>query len=148
MPLQVARDLIRERDEAIAKVQGQLGERESARLAEALPPSIGEHRAAMLDTIIVDRWAAERKVVKKGVDTPRAVARWFYQRVGSKPVSEITRADVLAFKDKLIAEGQSPANTLMKLSRLRTLLQWAADNDYAASNAAQGVRVLDTDQAS
>ncbi|MBA3678018.1 MAG: hypothetical protein H0W74_11545 [Sphingosinicella sp.] len=69
----------------------------------------------MLDTIIIDRWAAERKVVAKGVDTHRAVARWFYERIGRKPVGEITRKDVLTFKDKLVEEGQTPARCLVPL---------------------------------
>lgn len=98
----------------------------------------------MLDTGIVDQWAAERIVQPKGVDTHRAVARWFHERMGRKAVDQITRQDVLGFKAKLIAEGQSPANIKMKLSRLRTLLQWAADNGHAASNPAHGVTIRDT----
>jgi integrase len=79
--------------------------------------------------------------------THRAVARWFYERVGKKPVDQITRKDALTFKDKLIGEGQSASNTNMKLSRLRTLLQWAVDNEYATDNAAKGITVKDTDKA-
>jgi integrase len=48
---------------------------------------------------------------------------------------------VLAFKDKLLAEGQSVANTNMKLSRLRTLLGWAYQNDLAPANVAEGISV-------
>lgn len=110
-----------------------------APIVDDAPPAVAE--GVMLDEKIIDLWAAEREVVKKGIDTHRAVARWFYERIGRKPVADITRADVIVFKDKLIAEGQSPANTLMKLSRLRTLLQWAADNNYAAENAAATVRI-------
>jgi len=44
-----------------------------------------------LDTDIVDLWAAERKPKQKGIDTHRAVARWFYDRIGEKPVDLITR---------------------------------------------------------
>ncbi|HEX7822742.1 MAG TPA: site-specific integrase [Sphingobium sp.] len=95
----------------------------------------------MLDTTVIDRWAAERKVTPKGKDTHRAVARWFYDRIGDISVAEITRAHVIAFKDKLLEEGQSLANVKMKLSRLRTLLQWAADNDLAPSNVGHGVRI-------
>jgi integrase len=100
-----------------------------------------------LDTDIVDLWAAERKPKQKGIDTHRAVARWFYERVGRKAVNQITRQDVLDFKSKLLEEGQSPANIKMKLSRLRTLLQWAADNGHAASNVANGITIKDTQAA-
>ena len=94
-----------------------------------------------LDKDILDRWATERGVVPKGKDTHRAVAEWFYARTERKPVERITRQDVLAFKDKLLAEGQSVANTNMKLSRLRTLLGWAYQNDLAPTNVAEGISV-------
>lgn len=94
-----------------------------------------------LDKDILDRWATERGVVPKGKDTHRAVAEWFYVRTERKPVERITRQDVLAFKDKLLAEGQSVANTNMKLSRLRTLLGWAYQNDLAPANVAAGISV-------
>lgn len=148
MTEQAMRDLLRERDEALAQVKEQLAAKERARLSEALPPAIGEPAmgAILLDTDIVDGWAAERKPVQKGLDTYRRVAQRFYKLVGKKSVNQITRRDVLDFKDRLIAEGQSAANTLMLLQRLRTLLQWAADNDHIDGNPAAGVRVVDTEK--
>lgn len=103
------------------------------------------HSGLYLDKEILDRWATERGVVPKGKDTHRAVAEWFYARTERKPVERITRQDVLAFKDKLLAEGQSVTNTNMKLSRLRTLLGWAYQNDLAPANVAQGVNVKASD---
>lgn len=67
--------------------------------------------------------------------------QWFYARTERKPVEQITRRDVLAFKDKLLSEGQSVTNTNMKLSRLRTLLGWAYQNDLAPANVAEGISV-------
>ena len=96
---------------------------------------------------IVDLWAAERKPVQKGIDTHRAVARWFYDREGRIPVAAITRKQVLSFKDKLVGEGQTSANIIMKLSRLRTLLQWAFNNDYAPANVGEGVTIKNPDKA-
>nr|WP_208631337.1 hypothetical protein [Sphingomonas aurantiaca] len=94
-----------------------------------------------LDKDILDRWAAERGVVPKGKDTHKAVAKWFYARTERKSVEQITRQDVLAFKDKLLNEGQTVANTNMKLSRLRTLIGWAYQNDLAPTNVAEGISV-------
>jgi integrase len=145
MPLQAMRDLLRERDDALARAMAKFAEKEEGKPAESLPAAVNS--GAMLDTTIVDLWAAERKPVQKGIDTHRAVARWFYERVGRKPVGSITRQDVLAFKAKLLAEGTSPANTKVKLSRLRTLLKWAADNDHAPSNVAEGITIKDSAQA-
>lgn len=101
----------------------------------------------MLDTTVIDLWAAERKAVPKGKDTYRAVATSFYGRVGRKPVVDIVRQDVLAYKASLIKEGQGLSNIKTKLSRLRTLLQWATDNDLTPANVAIGITVKDTDAA-
>ncbi|WP_049813647.1 DUF6538 domain-containing protein [Sphingomonas sp. UNC305MFCol5.2] len=126
-------------DETPPKSPGEAPQGASAKQVEEIP-------GVMLDPTIVDLWAAERKVVQKGIDTHRGVVRWFYERVGKKPVDQITRKDVLSFKDSLIADNTA-ANTNMKLSRLQTLLQWAEDNDYREGNPAKGVRVLNTDAA-
>ena len=122
-----------------------------ARYGQFARASVGETQAVdcepatasglYLDKDIIDRWATERGVVPKGKDTHRAVAEWFYARTERKPVERITRQDVLAFKDKLLAEGQSVANTNAKLSRLRTLLGWAYQNDLTASNVAERISV-------
>lgn len=96
---------------------------------------------------IVDLWAAERKVQEKTKDAHTAVVRWFHERVGTKPVASITKRDILDFKDRLIAEGTSVANTKVKLSRLKALLGWAADNDHVAENVATGITIRDIDAA-
>lgn len=162
------RDLLRDVNHRLTVAEFRLASQQVARAADRrgfaapaeaaiLPPGGAETQIAtpvpalakgfMLDTDIVDAWAAERKPVQKGIDTHRAVARWFYQRVGAVPVNRVTRRHVLEFKDKLLAEGQTAANVNMKLSRLRTLLQWAADNERAPTDAGTGVGVLDTQRA-
>jgi hypothetical protein len=98
-------------------------------------------QAVMLNTSVVDRWATERKPKAKTIDAHRAVANWFYDRAGSLPVAEIQRSQVIEFKDKLLSEGQSGQNVNTKLSRLRTLFEWACDNDLMASNPARGITV-------
>ncbi|ODP36203.1 hypothetical protein BFL28_07280 [Sphingomonas turrisvirgatae] len=143
------RDILRDR---LASMKVQRAALDGSPAASTEAPASPRAPAAqtsgvMLDGEIVDLWSAERKVAKKGVDTHRAVARWFYERAGRKPVGAITRADVLTFKTKLVQEGQSAANIKMKLSRLRTLLQWASENDYAKENAAAGVSIRDAEAA-
>lgn len=68
-------------------------------LSPALEPVPAPATGIMLDTTVIDRWAAERKVKPKGIDTHRAVARWLYERVGQIPVADITRAHIIDFKD-------------------------------------------------
>lgn len=132
-------------DSLVAALHARYGNGQNARASESQNQAVECEPATgsglYLDKDILDRWAAERGVVKKGKDTHEAVARWFYERTERKPVERITRQDVLAFKDKLLAEGQTVANTNMKLSRLRTLLGWAYQNDLAPSNVAEGISV-------
>jgi len=132
-------------DSLVAALHARYGNGQNARASESQNQAVDCKPATgsglYLDKDILDRWAAERGVVAKGKDTHEAVARWFYERTERKPVERITRQDVLAFKDKLLLEGQSVANTNMKLSRLRTLLGWAYQNDLAPSNVAEGISV-------
>lgn len=94
---------------------------------------------------IVHLWATERKPAQKTIAMHKSDARWFYDRIGHKPVNQITRQDVLTFKNKLLGEGQTTTNTNNKLSRLRTLLKFAADNGHAEANVAAGISVKDID---
>jgi integrase len=94
---------------------------------------------------VIPKWAAERQVRAKTADAHRAVARWFEERVGHVPVRDITRKQVLTFKDKLLAEGVTVPNANVKLTRLRTLLSYAETNDLISSNPAKGVILIDPD---
>ena len=121
----------------------------SGALNSSAPPandavSFALSNATTLDEV-VERWATERKVSAKGVDDHQAVVRWFVQRTGKSAVEAITKRDVISFKDKLVGEGASLANVKVKLSRLRTLLNWAAANDIIDANPAKDVQVVVTD---
>lgn len=94
---------------------------------------------------VVDRWAKERRREGKSLETHRAVARRFTELVGSLPVANISKRDVLTFKDGLLEGGDTPANVNVKLTRLRTLLNFAFHNDLIASQPASGISVLDPD---
>ena len=132
-------------DSLVAALHARYGNGQNARASESqnqaveCEPVTGS--GLYLDKDILDRWATERGVVAKGKDTHKAVAEWFYARTERKPVEQVTRQDVLAFKDKLLAEGQSVSNTNTKLSRLRTLLGWAYQNDLTSSNVAERISV-------
>jgi integrase len=132
-----------EKDALLARLTARYGQ--NARASESENQAV-EYKPAtasglFLDGDILERWATERAIVPKGKDTHKAVAEWFYARTERKPVEQITRQDVLAFKDKLLGEGQSPVNVNVKLSRLRTLLSWAYQNDLTQSNVGAGVSV-------
>ncbi len=104
----------------------------------------------VLDTTwaqLIEQWATERRKGAKARDAHGAVVRWFCERVGEKVISQITKADVLEFKNTLLAEGTTPANVNVKLTRLRTLLNYAYDNDLVGLRPASGIRVHDADAA-
>lgn len=151
------RDLMRDRayfrdvaEEQAAIARSELKRAQAALEAQAAPPAeakptVGLPPAADVATsldAIVDKWAFERKVSAKGVDTHRAVARWFVERVGELPVEKITKRDVLTFKDKMVAEGATTANVKVKITRLKTLLNYAVGNDYIPVNPAKDVIVI------
>ncbi len=96
---------------------------------------------ASLDADIVNGWAAERRPSQKAVDSCRSEARKFLARAGPRSVGAITRTDVLNYKAGLITDGQSPANIKTRLSRLNTLLGWAAENGHLSSNPAKGITI-------
>jgi integrase len=135
----------------MAVAQGQLREAiENRTLLEQIRAEERRGRAPegkFLEPDIVDLWAAERKVQPQGVSMYRAAARWLHERIGRKPVDQITKPDLLAFKDALLAEGHTTSNIKNKLARLRTLLKYAVDNGHAASNVAEGVNIADREKA-
>ena len=97
--------------------------------------------AANLDTDIMNGWATERKPSQKSIDSHRSEVRRFLAHFGSKGVGSMTRADVLSYKATMIADGQSPANIKTRLSRLNTVLGWAAENGHLAANPAKGITI-------
>ena len=138
-------DLIREaeqRGERLARLEGNASPLNSPAAPDGHP---GTRRSkghqTNLAPALVDLWAAERRPKQKTIDAHQAVARAFVRLVADRAISEVTRDDVLAFKDALIGDGQKAANIKVKLSRMRTLTSWAFTNGYASINAAIGVTI-------
>lgn len=121
---------------AARKAREDIAEAEAERAAEA---------DALSFDALVDRWAKERRREGKSLDTHKAVVRQFIALVGEMPVAKVAKRDVLTFKDKLLEAGNTPANVNVKLTRLRTLLNYAFDNDLITTQPAKGVEVLDPD---
>lgn len=150
-----ARDLIRAaehratmaEEQALAlRYDRQERERASAAVAPAEPVTVAgsedRTKGTMLG-IIIERWYAERKVTAKTRAAAEASVRWFYERVGPVAVEQITRKDMLTFKDKLLSDGTSIPNTKMKLSRISGLLGYALDNDLIQINHAKDIKLVD-----
>ncbi|KQN90537.1 hypothetical protein ASE95_13795 [Sphingomonas sp. Leaf231] len=102
----------------------------------------GEGKGIYLDTDILDGWAAERKPSPRGKDAYWRDAKLFNSMMGRKSVELITKADVMAYKRKLIADpARSQVNVRDRLAYLRTLLEWAAQEDIIPVNVARDVKM-------
>lgn len=107
----------------------------------------GEGKGIYLDTDILDGWAAERKPSPRGKDAYWRDAKLFNSMMGRKSVELITKADVMAYKRKLIADpARSQVNVRDRLAYLRTLLEWAAQEDIVPVNVARDVKMAVTER--
>ena len=102
----------------------------------------GKGKGIYLDTDIVDGWAAERKPSPRGKDAYWRDAKLFNSMIGRKSVEQITKADVMTYKRLLIADPKrSQINVRDRLAYLRTLLEWAAQEDIVPVNVARDVKM-------
>lgn len=108
-------------------------------------PERKQPRGPLLHTIVLDQWAAEREPRPKTIDTFRRAAVSFHKIV-RKPLSKVEKSDVVAFKKALLDRGTSTANARCLLSRVRTLFQYANDNDIIKMNPAAGVTIPTTNK--
>lgn len=97
--------------------------------------------ADMLTPGIFERWKAEGVKRPKTIEMFAKTAAWFQARIGDVAVQDITKGHVIAFKDKLIAEGHSIANINVRLSHISALLGWAARNDIVPINVAKNTQI-------
>lgn len=66
--------------------------------------------------------------------------------VGGKPIAEVTRRDVLAWRDGLLARGQSATTATRKAGILKTLFGHAVEYELIMANPAERVRGLPAPQ--
>ncbi len=105
-------------------------------------PATGSGKGLYLDTNILDGWAAERKPSPKAKDSYWRDAKLFNTLIGRKSVELITKADVMNYKRLLIADPKrSQVNVRDRLAYLRTLLEWAAQEDIIDGNVARDVKM-------
>lgn len=110
--------------------------------AKAVEPVRSERDGTSFATLVA-KWAKERGHEGKSVRDHLSVTEWLTKRTAVDVVEDLTKQHVLDFKDKLLAEGQTPSNTNVKLSRLRTLLSFASHNAIVPENVAKEIGVLD-----
>lgn len=105
-----------------------------------------QEAASRSDTLssVVDRWARERKPTERTVRRTRNIVARFEAVNGSLPVQAITKHHVLAFKDALVAEGQTAANVNVMIPMLGTMFNYASDKLHLIDrNPAAKINVSD-----
>lgn len=110
--------------------------------ASASPP-------VALETLF-DRWSAETKPAPNTVSTWKGVVRGFRAHIGSgaDDIRSIEPAEVLTWKDALLAAGDEPKTVNgSKLACLNALFNWAVRNRLIQENPAKGIKAASKVQA-
>jgi integrase len=92
---------------------------------------------------LVDAWAAERRPDARSVAAWRLkVAGKFAEWLGHDDASKVTKADVLRYRDHLLAAGRAPKTVADAIVQIRVLYRAAIDSDrLVMTNPAEGVKV-------
>ena len=89
---------------------------------------------------VVRRWSNERKPTVKTRKAHEAVFAQFSSMVGDIAVRSTTKSHTLLFKEKLVEAGVSPSNLRTKLSRFKTIANYALEHEFIGSKITEGVR--------
>jgi len=91
---------------------------------------------------VFERWAKEGERAPSTTQGYRGYIKHFVETVGHKDLSQISRQDVVQWKDALVARGDAPKTINdSKLAALKAVLSWAVDNAIIPTNPATGVSV-------
>jgi integrase len=90
---------------------------------------------------IADKWVKERAPIKRTVGQAQKVIGRYVEHMGDTKVEQITRRNVVEFKDKLLESGQTAVNTNKQLMILSILLNFAVANSIIDQNPSKGIKV-------
>lgn len=65
----------------------------------------------------------------------------FANCINHRPLGDISRRDVIGFRDRLIEKGQSPITASRKIGVLKTIFLTAVDHELMPANPADGIRM-------
>ena len=92
---------------------------------------------------LFDGYAKERKLPQSTRDQWRKHCETFVAFMGSDDAGQVMKADVVRWKDALVAAGGAPKTINdSKLAALRVAFKWGVNNVRVASNPSAGVAVL------
>ena len=100
-----------------------------------VPQALGAGRTVVPSREVFDGWSAERKPTEKTRYTYERVLKAFMDFVGVDDVTIVTQKHVADWKAAMLAAGLS-AKTIGagKLSAVRAIFQWGADNSVITDN--------------
>ncbi|MEJ1157333.1 tyrosine-type recombinase/integrase [Prosthecomicrobium sp. N25] len=110
--------------------------------ADRFPPIEAAKPSLTLDELF-DRWKAERQPAASTIATWSSEFRALKAHIGHNDAKRVTRADVIRFKDALIANGRSAKAVLDgPISALKAVFRFAVDNGLLAGNPAEDIRIV------
>ena len=94
---------------------------------------------------LFERWRRERTPSPSTVTTWRGYVRALRKHLGHDDPSRVTKADIVAWKDALVAANYSPKGIKDgQLAAIRALYTYAIDNELLTANPAATVKVVTT----
>lgn len=91
---------------------------------------------------LFDRWRRETKPAASTVTTYKGYLKHFKKHLGHNDPRRVTKADVIAFKDKLVDRGLKPKGIKDgHLAALKAIFNYAVRNELLPHNPAVGVTV-------
>lgn len=106
------------------------------------PRSPNSTRGSITFDELFERWQRETKPASSTITTWRSYLRSFRAHLGHDDPSRVSKADVINFKDKLVAEGRSPKGINDgPLAAIRSLYSYGVQNGFLNDNPALGVSV-------
>lgn len=107
----------------------------------AFPETAKDTKAVSLMALF-EGWAKERKPAASTVEQWRKHVEAFVAFIGKDDAGQMSKADVVSWKDALVAAGGAPKTINdSKLAALKKAFEWGAENVRIASNPATGVSV-------
>lgn len=117
--------------------------------AERFPVFEKAKAKAVTLSMLFERWAGEVDRSPATLSTWRGVMRQLKSYLGQdKEVAKLTKADVIGWKDHLVAKGLRPKTVNdQHLTALKAILNWGVANDVVRENVATGIRLKVQEQA-
>jgi len=99
-------------------------------------------RASLTFDELFERWQREARPAASTITTWRSYVRALRTHVGHDDPSHVTKADMIRWKDALVAEGRAPKGIKDgQLAAIRALFNYAVQNGLLDENPAHGVTV-------